>query len=55
MSEEYMIGHYFKRMSMLELALGDADFHLRRFLAEGRRGHTSGEGIAAPKELASVN
>ena len=37
-----MIGHYFKRMSMLELALGDADFHLRRLIAEG-----SGHGSAA--------
>ncbi len=32
MSEEYAVGHYFKRMSMLELALGDADYHLARFL-----------------------
>ncbi len=55
MSEEYMIGHYFKRMSMLELALGDADFHLRRFVAEGHRGHARADGAAAPKELASVN
>jgi alkylation response protein AidB-like acyl-CoA dehydrogenase len=55
MSEEYMIGHYFKRMSMLELALGDADFHLRRFLAEGGRSHARATAAVAPKELAGVN
>jgi len=33
MSEEYMVGHYFKRISMIELELGDADFHLRRYVA----------------------
>ncbi|HTX57609.1 MAG TPA: acyl-CoA dehydrogenase [Candidatus Acidoferrales bacterium] len=31
MSEEYKIGHYFKRMTMIERLLGDRDFHLRRF------------------------
>jgi alkylation response protein AidB-like acyl-CoA dehydrogenase len=36
MSEEYAVGHYFKRMSMLELALGDVDFHLRRYVRLGR-------------------
>jgi alkylation response protein AidB-like acyl-CoA dehydrogenase len=35
MSEEYVIGHYFKRISMIELELGDVDFHLRRYLAQG--------------------
>ena len=52
MSEEYMIGHYFKRMSMLTLALGDADFHLRRFVAGG----AATPAHAAPeKQLAGVN
>jgi alkylation response protein AidB-like acyl-CoA dehydrogenase len=37
MSEEYAVGHYFKRMSMLELALGDVDYHLHRFVALGRQ------------------
>ena len=43
-SEEYMIGHYFKRMSAIELALGDVDYHLRRYIA-------TKDSIARPKEL----
>ncbi|WP_158745741.1 acyl-CoA dehydrogenase family protein [Acidisphaera sp. L21] len=31
---EYMVGHYFKRMSMIEILFGDADTHLAQ-LAEG--------------------
>jgi alkylation response protein AidB-like acyl-CoA dehydrogenase len=31
MSEEYKVGHYFKRMTMIERLLGDVDFHLARF------------------------
>ena len=31
---EYMVGHYFKRMSMIELMFGDADTHLAH-LAQG--------------------
>ena len=37
MSEEYAVGHYFKRMSMLELMLGDVDFHLERYVRPGER------------------
>ncbi len=56
MSEEYMIGHFFKRMSMLGLALGDTDFHLRRFIAAGNRAGGEGSGIgSAGKQLAGVN
>ncbi|GAC1617949.1 MAG: pimeloyl-CoA dehydrogenase small subunit [Candidatus Elarobacter sp.] len=33
MSEEYKVGHYFKRMTMVERLLGDADYHLARYLA----------------------
>ncbi|GAC1402276.1 MAG: pimeloyl-CoA dehydrogenase small subunit [Candidatus Velthaea sp.] len=33
MSEEYKIGHYFKRMTIVERLLGDMDFHLARFIA----------------------
>ena len=33
MSEEYHVGRYFKRMTMVERLLGDADFHLARYLA----------------------
>ena len=35
MSEEYKVGHYFKRMTLLERLLGDADYHLRRYRASG--------------------
>ncbi len=34
---EYMVGHYFKRMSMIELLFGDADYAPRQ-LGRGRRG-----------------
>ena len=33
MSEEYKVGHYFKRMTMVERLLGDADYHVGRYLA----------------------
>jgi alkylation response protein AidB-like acyl-CoA dehydrogenase len=33
MSEEYKVGHYFKRMTLVERLLGDADYHLARFIA----------------------
>jgi alkylation response protein AidB-like acyl-CoA dehydrogenase len=33
MSEEYRVGHYFKRMTMVERLLGDADYHLARYVA----------------------
>jgi alkylation response protein AidB-like acyl-CoA dehydrogenase len=32
MSEEYKVGHYFKRMTIVERLLGDVDFHLGRYL-----------------------
>ena len=32
MSEEYKIGHYFKRMTIVERLLGDRDYHLRRYV-----------------------
>lgn len=31
MTEEYAAGHYFKRLTMIERALGDTDHHLKRF------------------------
>jgi pimeloyl-CoA dehydrogenase small subunit len=34
MTMEYMVGHYFKRMTMIDVMFGDADTHLAR-LAEG--------------------
>jgi alkylation response protein AidB-like acyl-CoA dehydrogenase len=33
MSEEYKVGHYFKRMTMVERLLGDVEYHLARFAA----------------------
>ena len=47
MSEEYKVGHYFKRMSIVERLLGDAGYHLDRYLAAGAASH-GGEAIAAP-------
>ena len=32
---EYMVGHYFKRMSMIEILFGDADTHLARLAGMG--------------------
>jgi alkylation response protein AidB-like acyl-CoA dehydrogenase len=31
MTEEYKIGHYFKRLSMIDTLFGDVDYHLERF------------------------
>jgi alkylation response protein AidB-like acyl-CoA dehydrogenase len=33
-TDELPASHYFKRLSMIELAFGDADHHLARFLAQ---------------------
>jgi hypothetical protein len=33
MSEEYDVGHYFKRMTLVERLLGDRDYHVRRYAA----------------------
>lgn len=35
MTQEYKVGHYFKRLTMIELAFGDADFHIRRISQRG--------------------
>jgi pimeloyl-CoA dehydrogenase small subunit len=35
MTMEYKIGHYFKRLTMIETTFGDADHHLRRIAAQG--------------------
>ena len=32
-TEEYKAGHYFKRLTMIDLAFGDADYHQRRLAA----------------------
>lgn len=36
-TEEYLIGHYFKRMTTIELALGTSHFHLERLADQERR------------------
>ena len=33
MTEELRIGHYFKRLTVINLMFGDADYHLERFVA----------------------
>lgn len=35
MTQEYKIGHYFKRLTMIESSFGDADYHLRRIAGQG--------------------
>lgn len=35
MTMEYAVGHYFKRTTMIDLAFGDADHHLRALAAKG--------------------
>ena len=35
MTMEYKVGHYFKRMTMIDQTLGDADHHLRRLARPG--------------------
>jgi alkylation response protein AidB-like acyl-CoA dehydrogenase len=36
MTEEYQVGHYFKRLIALEKAFGDVDYHLERLASSGR-------------------
>ena len=35
MTMEAAIGHYFKRLSVIENTFGDTDYHLRRVAAAG--------------------
>ncbi|MDB5629333.1 MAG: pimeloyl-CoA dehydrogenase small subunit, partial [Tardiphaga sp.] len=35
MTMEYKIGHYFKRLSMIENTFGDTDYHLKRVTDNG--------------------
>jgi pimeloyl-CoA dehydrogenase small subunit len=35
MTQEYKVGHYFKRLTMIENFFGDTDHHLKRVAAEG--------------------
>ena len=29
--DDFIVSHYFKRLTMIDMSLGDADFHLARF------------------------
>jgi alkylation response protein AidB-like acyl-CoA dehydrogenase len=44
MTMEYTLGHYFKRMTMIDLMFGDADFHLAQLAGLG--------GLFAPEQAA---
>jgi hypothetical protein len=33
MTDEMMVSHYFKRLTAIDLTLGDSDHHLARFAA----------------------
>ena len=46
MTMEYKAGHYFKRLTMIDLAFGDADHHLRELARMG--GLTLGRTIPSP-------
>ncbi|MFN2461127.1 MAG: acyl-CoA dehydrogenase family protein [Candidatus Velthaea sp.] len=46
MSEEYKVGHYFKRMTMVERLYGGAAYHLERYAAE-TAGATARETVTA--------
>ena len=46
MTMEYKAGHYFKRLTMIDMAFGDADHHLRE-LAEGRRADIAAQSLAS--------
>jgi pimeloyl-CoA dehydrogenase small subunit len=35
MTQELKVGHYFKRVTMIDLMFGDADYHLARLAADG--------------------
>jgi alkylation response protein AidB-like acyl-CoA dehydrogenase len=35
MTMEYKVGHYFKRVTMIDTMFGDADHHLRRLARDG--------------------
>jgi pimeloyl-CoA dehydrogenase small subunit len=36
MTMEYKVGHYFKRLTMIDTMFGDADYHLRALARDGR-------------------
>jgi alkylation response protein AidB-like acyl-CoA dehydrogenase len=46
-TNELAAAHYFKRLAMIELTLGDGDHHLRRFMAQPGFAKTGMEGASA--------
>ena len=48
MTMEYKVGHYFKRLTMIDMAFGDADHHLRELARAGGLG--SGQRRAAASQ-----
>ena len=34
--DDLIVSHYFKRLTMIDMTLGDTDFHLARFSDAGR-------------------
>ncbi len=54
MTMELKIGHYFKRLTMIEITFGDTDYHLRRVTEAGglivkRQRHSGGARSANPE------
>jgi alkylation response protein AidB-like acyl-CoA dehydrogenase len=35
MTDELAVGHYFKRLTMIDSTFGDTDYHLQRFASSG--------------------
>ena len=51
MSDEMMVSHAFRRLTVIAQQFGDAEHHLQRFAAAGRRaaeGASAGRGSRAP-------
>jgi alkylation response protein AidB-like acyl-CoA dehydrogenase len=34
LTREYAVGHYFKRLTLVERYLGNAEFHLERYISQ---------------------
>jgi len=54
MTDELAISHYFRRLTAIELSLGDTDHHLERFVVTSRRRMGSGEETRSPPAPASI-
>ncbi len=54
MTEELMVSHYFKRLTAIDLTLGDTDFHTQQFIAtSARRKQCFGSGRRYYRPLAT--